>query len=129
MINEPAVLPIHNAGGYDGAAPGGGGGGGYQDYNRGGGDFGGRGDFGGYNDRGGYGQNMGGGAMGYQSSAPMGGGYGPQGGAVGGYGPQGGVEYGRTDYGRTAEFGARQDYGNREFPSNLLSFYHKISYC
>ncbi|XP_058801934.1 TATA-binding protein-associated factor 2N-like isoform X5 [Phymastichus coffea] len=100
--------------GYDGTAAGGGG---YTDYNRGGGDFGGRNDFsGGYNDRGGYGQNVGGAAMGYTSTAPMGG-YGPAGGAVGGYGPQGAVDYGRQDYGRTAEFGARTDYANRgEFP-------------
>ncbi|XP_032453458.1 RNA-binding protein 4.1 isoform X16 [Nasonia vitripennis] len=107
--NDRRVLPIHNVG-YDGAAAGGGG---YTDYNRGGGDFSGRGDFsGGYNDRGGYGQNVGGAAMGYTSTAPMGG-YGPAGGAVGGYGPTGAVDYGRTDYGRTAEFGARTDYGNR----------------
>ncbi|XP_058801936.1 RNA-binding protein 4.1-like isoform X7 [Phymastichus coffea] len=111
--NDRRVLPIHNVG-YDGTAAGGGG---YTDYNRGGGDFGGRNDFsGGYNDRGGYGQNVGGAAMGYTSTAPMGG-YGPAGGAVGGYGPQGAVDYGRQDYGRTAEFGARTDYANRgEFP-------------
>jgi hypothetical protein len=41
------------------------------------------------------------------------GGYGPAGGAVGGYGPTGAVDYGRTDYGRTADFGARTDFGNR----------------
>lgn len=111
--NDRRVLPVHNMG-YDGSAAGGGG---YTDYNRGGGDFGGRGDFGGgYNDRGGYGQNVGGAAMGYTSSAPMGG-YGPTGGAVGGYGPTGAVDYGRTDYGRTADFGGRTDYGNRDFPT------------
>lgn len=109
------VLPIHNSG-YDGSAPGGG----YQDYNRGGGDFGGRNDFGGgggggYNDRAGYGQNSGNAAMGYTSSAPMSG-YGPSGGA--GYGPSGAVDYGRNDYNRPADFGARTDYGNRgEFQS------------
>ncbi|XP_023248517.1 glycine-rich cell wall structural protein 1.8 [Copidosoma floridanum] len=113
--NDRRVLPIHNSG-YEGSV--GGGGGGYQDYNRGGGDFGGRGDFGGgYNDRGGYGQNVGGAAMGYTSTAPMGG-YGPAGGTVGGYGPTAAVDYGRTDYGRTADFGARTDYGTRgEFPT------------
>ncbi|XP_012216601.1 uncharacterized protein [Linepithema humile] len=86
---------------------------GYTDYNRGAGDFSGRGtDFGtGYADRGAYGQNMGGAAMGYTSTAPgMGGGYGPAAGAVGGYGPTGAADYGRTaDYGR-ADFGARTDY-------------------
>lgn len=104
-----AVVPIQLVG-YDGST-GGGVAGGYQDYNRGGGDFN-RGDFsGGYSDRGGYGQNVGGGGMGgYQSQAPgMGGGYGPQG-AVGNYGPTGTPDYGRNDYGRPADFGARTDY-------------------
>ncbi|XP_043507446.1 spidroin-2-like isoform X6 [Frieseomelitta varia] len=88
---------------------------GYTDYNRGAGDFSGRGaDFGtGYTDRGAYGQNVGSAAMGYTSTAPgMGGGYGPATGAVGGYGPTGTADYGRTDYSRAADFGARTDYGN-----------------
>ncbi|OAD57517.1 RNA-binding protein 14 [Eufriesea mexicana] len=86
---------------------------GYTDYNRGAGDFSGRGaDFGtGYTDRGAYGQNVGSAAMGYTSTAPgMGGGYGPATGAVGGYGPTGTADYGRTDYSRAADFGARTDY-------------------
>lgn len=119
------AVPMHNSG-YDGGQVGGGGG--YTDYNRGGGDFGGRSDFGGgYNDRGSYGQNVGGGgaAMGYTSSQPMSG-YGPTGGAVGGYGQPAAVDYGRTDYGRTAEFGQRTDYGNRgDFPGILsISDFH-----
>lgn len=108
-----AVLPIQLVG-YDGSAAGGVATG-YTDYNRGAGDFSGRGaDFGaGYADRGAYGQNVGGAAMGYTSTAPgMGGGYGPAAGAVGGYGPTGAADYGRTaDYGR-ADFGGRTDYGN-----------------
>ncbi|XP_050460717.1 RNA-binding protein 4.1-like isoform X2 [Cataglyphis hispanica] len=109
--NDRRVLPIQLVG-YDGSAAGGVATG-YTDYNRGAGDFSGRGaDFGtGYADRGAYGQNVGGAAMGYTSTAPgMGGGYGPAAGAVGGYGPTGAADYGRTaDYGR-ADFGARTDY-------------------
>lgn len=107
------VLPIQLVG-YDGSAAGGVATG-YTDYNRGAGDFSGRGaDFGtGYTDRGAYGQNVGSAAMGYTSTAPgMGGGYGPATGAVGGYGPTGTADYGRTDYSRAADFGARTDYGN-----------------
>lgn len=118
-----AVLPIQLVG-YDGSAAGGVATG-YTDYNRGAGDFSGRGtDFGaGYADRGAYGQNVGGAAMGYTSTAPgMGGGYGPAAGAVGGYGPTGAADYGRTaDYGR-ADFGARTDYGNHGGEWCLCSF-------
>ncbi|KMQ96668.1 rna-binding protein 14 [Lasius niger] len=121
--NDRRVLPIQLVG-YDGSAAGGVATG-YTDYNRGAGDFSGRGaDFGtGYADRGAYGQNVGGAAMGYTSTAPgMGGGYGPAAGAVGGYGPTGAADYGRTaDYGR-ADFGARTDYGNQSGEWCLCNF-------
>lgn len=122
-----AVVPIQHVG-YDGSATGGGG---YTDYgNRGAGDFNRGGDFGGgYSDRGQYGQSVGGAAMGYTSSAPMGG-YGQPGGTVGGYGAPSTVDYGRTDYGRTADFGARTDYGSRgnDFPSTVyFNIYWELS--
>ncbi|XP_032679404.1 RNA-binding protein 4.1-like isoform X2 [Odontomachus brunneus] len=124
--NDRRVLPIQLVG-YDGSAAGGVATG-YTDYNRGAGDFSGRGaDFStGYADRGAYGQNVGGAAMGYTSTAPgMGGGYGPATGAVGGYGPTGAADYGRTaDYGR-ADFGARTDYGNCDVGGGMAGDFNR----